>query len=200
MARLTIAQLKKRAPNLPDAELRRSLRITHRLEKLVENAKRRSDSPAARRKWQQYVASMLSHCKSGFDAGGESAFWDAVLFCEQTGTLKPVWLAGALEKYALDRINGRKPFPRRSGRPSHPALDAYIFALTEEWREEHICFGHSRKPRRFSYDRAFTQVADVLAKDGIHLSPEAIRAAYRRGRGLIDAGRYIGSPFEEIVA
>jgi hypothetical protein len=153
--------------------------------------------PSSASEWERHAPDMLARFKRGYDAGVECAFWDAVLFCEQTDTPKPTWLREALEQYAKDRINGRTP-KKKAGRPRDLSRDTDIFALVNYWREQQIIFGRGRKPRRFSLDRSFLMVQKQLKKEGKTLSIGAIRAAFERGsKVLAKPDLYRLSPFLE---
>lgn len=203
MAKITSAELRKLAPNITAAELKRRLLIMGRLEKFEREVQQRSQTPEARRsaqrEWQSHIASTLALCKRGFDDGHESAMLDAVLFCEQTNIPKPPWVRDALHKFLRDRIE-RVPSPKKIGRPSHPLRDIYIYDSVNWWRQQKIIFGQKGKTRPFSFDRAFAMVRNELAERGYHLSPGAIRAAYKRGKQILSEPHiYHASIFSDSV-
>jgi hypothetical protein len=119
VGKTTLADLRKRAPNLPEAELRKNMRIIRRLEEFQHEAERRAKSPKAKRaaelEWRRHVESVLLGTKNGYDGGDENGMWYALLFCLQTKTPIPApWPAEALERFALERIKAKK----RRGRPN----------------------------------------------------------------------------------
>lgn len=137
----------------------------------------------ARRFWETHVESVLGDCKRGYDRGYESAFWDAVLFCEQTSTPKPAWVYEKLQKYAIERIQCH-PSQKRPGPHSHHFFDLYVFESVSDWRDESRIFGRKKKPRRFSFDEAFKMVQEELRHRDRHVEIGLIRAAYRRGKKM----------------
>jgi hypothetical protein len=158
----------------------------------------RMEDPSARRaarlSWQRHVESTLLWAKNGYDDGHDMAFWDAVLFCEQTQTPKPAWVRDALEKNAKDRING-VPVKQKGGRPINWMRDAYILTSVDWWREESRVLGRKRKPRYFSINEACKKVKEELAGEGVNLEVPTIRTAYDHAKKRFSSGSYRGSPF-----
>jgi hypothetical protein len=185
VAKITLAELRKRAPNLPIADLRRNLRIIRQMEKRLREVDSQTQTPKARRAaklaWKRHVDSCLAHIKKSYDEGNETAFWDAVLFCEQTGSPKPTWVSEELDKYARDRIN-RVPLKNKAGRPADLSQHAHIYGSVDWWRKQRRGFGRQSKPRNFSFTEAFKKVQAELAKEGVNLQLPSLRAAYDRAK------------------
>jgi hypothetical protein len=184
VAKITLAELRRRAPNLPIADLRRKLLVIRQMEKQQREIERQAQTPKARRAaklaWKRHVASSLLRIKKDYE-GRDTAFWDAVLFCAQTKTPMPPWVSVVMEKYAKDRING-VPLKKKEGRPAHLSQDAHIYGSVNWWREQRRAFGRQSKPRPFSFTEALKRVQVELKEKGINLALPSLRAAYDRAK------------------
>jgi hypothetical protein len=157
--------------------------------------------------------------EQGFETGHESAFWDAVLFCELTGIRKPEWVHDALVQYAWDRIRGLPLKKKKKKEVNQLSRDIGIFVIVNEARMKTGKFGRKSAARKVGKQGAYVapgpkarlrqmslsrgrQIAQkLLAEDGHNLSIGAIRAAYERAeRKLSTHGFYGSSPFLEIPA
>lgn len=191
----------KKKPQSRSELRKRNAAILKRLQEFTREAESRGKSPAAqrafRREWRRHVGSSLLIMNKAYDDGHDSAFWDAILFCEQTSTSKPPWLHEAIEKYAKDRINIKPLRKRREGRPSNTLRDLSIAHSVDTWRKEQILFGKEKKLRRVSYPWCFEMVRREFASKGTNLSLRTIEIAYRKGKKLRKTRDYYVSPFLE---
>jgi len=133
--------------------------------------------------------------EAAFNAGDVLALWDEIYESEVRSRPKPEWARRALIAYAKEVMRSIKSRTARGRKAlafeeQQQLWDDYVvFGTVNEWRAE------SWKPKRakarqFSWRRSF-----IMAGRECHLSPEAIRTAYKRAEKRQKEGYYASELF-----
>ena len=143
-------------------------------------AKRKPVDSAKPNDWQIHVESWLSQFKEAYESGYPEAFWDLIIFCNDTSTKHPTWVRDVL----IGLINGQQLKKRKEGRPRDWLQDFVIFGRVNYWLGQRREFGKARKVRRFSQNEAFKSVQQEM---GGYIEIDKIRATYKRCKGVLRA-------------
>jgi hypothetical protein len=132
----------------------------------------------------------------------ELASWDELLARVDESKL-PKW-AGAdrLKKGLLESLRTPKARGRHSKvqqEQEQMFKDFVIFELVNEWRDEQWRSSKTGKVKPFSWREAYARTEKDLESAHMHLSSEAVRAAYRRGAKRYSEGFYASELFLRTV-
>lgn len=160
-----------------------------------DDSRSKKERARLERWWRNYVKDFLDNCKRHFEKGHANAFWDAVIFCEQTREPKPQWAQLVLVAFARDTVNGRdaakdlaelslqKSGKKKIGAPSNPKADLEFFECAEEIRKER---GLPLTKKGFPPGEVLKAVAAKLGwnlgNPDNQVDVNAARAVYERGK------------------